>query len=235
MTHFITGIIVPKENIEFAEDYIAETLEKYGEEYKVEPYIEKTKDEIEKEFEEWKEKINKKIKDQAKLEDYEEKYIEDGKIRDISLKEWVKSWKGYNKFDKDGNALTTQNPNSFYDWYEIGGRWNGLFYEEELGEGEELEKNKIPIKDLIQKYKEQEGLLDNPKKQILDQLENKDPNKNHFLIHIVVADGEVHRGRRYGWFGTSNDIMDLKDWKKKYLELLEKNQNNFMINLDAHV
>ena len=28
--------------------------------------------------------------------------------------------------DKDGNIISTYNPDSKWDWYEIGGRWSGM-------------------------------------------------------------------------------------------------------------
>lgn len=28
--------------------------------------------------------------------------------------------------DEDGNLLSTCNPNSKWDWYEVGGRWHGM-------------------------------------------------------------------------------------------------------------
>jgi len=233
MTHFVCGIIVPKEEFENIESYISETLEKYSEEYEVEPYIEKTKEELIKKFEEWKERMNDKINNNTKLENYELDYIKDGKLKDISLKEWLKSWCSYDNFDKDGNLLSTSNPNSFYDWYGIGGRWSGLFYGKEPKDSgnQELKDNIISIKDLIRKYKKAEG---NTKEKIIKALSEEQKN-NPFLIHIVVADGKVYQARGYGWFGTYKQEVEEDKWKEKYLKLLEKHKDDFMVNLDVHI
>lgn len=39
----------------------------------------------------------------------------------------------YSDYDSQGNKLSTYNPNSKWDWYEVGGRWNG-FYKTRDGE-----------------------------------------------------------------------------------------------------
>lgn len=32
-----------------------------------------------------------------------------------------------NYLDEDGNVISTRNPNGYWDWYSIGGRWSGYF------------------------------------------------------------------------------------------------------------
>lgn len=238
MTHFVCGIIVPKEDVDCAEDYIDNTLEIYSENYEVEPYVEQTDKEMRDKFKKWEEDMEKKIKERAKLEDYEKKYIENGKLKNMTFKEWRNSWYGYGDehFDKDGNLLTTSNPNSFFDYYSIGGRWDGLFYGKENpnGYGGELKDNLISIKDLIGKYKEKDEELRNPKDKVLRALSNEE-DYNQFLISIVVADGKVHQSKKYGWWGTYTETEGDKEWKEKYLKLLEEHKDDFMINLDCHV
>lgn len=242
MTHFICGVIVPREEIDFAEEYISETLEKYSEDYEVEPYIQETKENLEKGFEKWKEEKKQKLADPSiKLEDYELEYVENGKLKEISIKDWLKSWHDYgdDKFDKEGNLLSTSNPNSFFDWYVVGGRWDGLFYEDyesknATGGGGELKNNIIPIKDLIKKYKNKEEELNNKKEKILRALSNEEQEDNPYLIRHIVVNGGVYQSREMGWFGTYNEKIGENDWKEEYLKLLEEYQNDFMINLDCH-
>lgn len=234
MTHFVCGIIVPKDEVEFAEDYIRGILERYSEEYEVKPYIETTKKGLEKKFKEWKKEMNKKLSSSKKLEDYEKKYIENKKLKKISLKEWLGSWCDYHNFDENGNLLSTFNKNSFFDYYGVGGRWSGLFYGGGK-ESEELEKNIISIKDLIKKYKNKEEELNNTKKRIIKALNNEEAEYNPYLIHTIVVEGEVYQGRGYGWFGTYNQKIDEEKWKEKYLKFLEEHKGDFMVNLDCHI
>lgn len=204
MTHFVVGIIVPKEDIDIHEDYISSVMEKYSEEFEVEQYIDKTKEEVIKEF-----------------KDSKKKYPE---YKDKTLKDWAKDWYG-SDLDEKGNSLSTFNPDSFYDWYEIGGRWDGELTDKK---GE----NTIKIKDLIKKFKEKE---DKDKiKKLIKNIEGE-TEYNRYLLYSLIINGEYIKSKEYGWFGMSNDIKSPNKWKKEYLEILEKHKEDFMINLDCHV
>src|SRR5579885_231284 len=118
MTHFLVFIIIPKEiytqGWNAIQRYIDEMMEPYSEFKEVSPYLVLTKVQLESEF--------------AKHRDLYE-----------SIEELVEDY-GY-QLDKEGNALSTANPDSFYDSYEIGGRWDGHL----------TDNNCIPVKELNQK------------------------------------------------------------------------------------
>ena len=123
MTHFVIGVIVPKKIMKEGDDsvrnFIDNLMEPYSESYEVEPHIEKDKEEIEEEYKEFKKELKEKIKKKEKVEEWEIKSSKE------SLKEWVKSYHGY-ELDEKGNATSTFNKDSFYDWYVVGGRWSGI-------------------------------------------------------------------------------------------------------------
>ena len=75
---------------------------------KVDEYIERTKDELVKDFAEF------KTNNEFASVHHEYLWLED----------FCKRWCGY-KLDNNGNAVSTYNPQAFWDWYEIGGRWSG--------------------------------------------------------------------------------------------------------------
>lgn len=58
---------------------------------------------------------------------------------------------------------------------------------------------------------------------------------NPFLFHKIVADGEVYACEDVGWWGMATPKMSEQDWKKIYLELLEKHKDDVMVGLDCHV
>jgi hypothetical protein len=93
-------------------------LEPYAEDLECEPYIDQTAEQIMATFKEQKKKYK---------ETPEEKRNKFEKFT-LTLRkpnaEWVKDWSGQT-LDKDGNTLTTYNPDSKWDWYVIGGRWRG--------------------------------------------------------------------------------------------------------------
>lgn len=100
MTHYT--VLVIGENVE-------KKLEPYDENLEVEPYIRYTYGEM------IKEKRNLTMKDIA----YRKHYL------DMDIKNFARDWHGM-KIDSEGNALSTYNPKSKWDWYSIGGRWQGM-------------------------------------------------------------------------------------------------------------
>ena len=84
---------------------------------------------------------------------------------------------------------------------------------------------------MIEKYKKAEG---NIKEKILRKLSDES-KENHYLIHTIVVEGNVHRARSYGWFGTYDEKKKENEWKEEYLKLLENHKNDFMVNLDCHI
>ena len=134
MTHFIVLVIVPKEvytqGQAAVESYIENVLAKYSEHLEVEPYISKTKDEVEATYEQQ-------------------------KGRYTTLEEFREDWYGKAQFDNDGNLLTTYNPDSLFDWWEIGGRWDGLLFgESDTKKVETLDYNSLPVSKLLEKFKQ---------------------------------------------------------------------------------
>ena len=121
MSHFT--VLVIGENID-------EKLAPYSEEMQVEPYIDTPREEVEKKYTEIrKEAVMSSFKRfQMHLEGYRgktriPKYLQKY-TREMSLSEFANEFYGQ-KLDENGNLLTTYNPNSKWDWFQIGGRWAG--------------------------------------------------------------------------------------------------------------
>ncbi|GAI55280.1 unnamed protein product, partial [marine sediment metagenome] len=64
-----------------------------------------------------------------------------GEKRDI--REWAKYWYG-EELDDKGNLLSTFNRDSFWDWYQVGGRWDGAITDKP-------QNNSIPVEKLLEK------------------------------------------------------------------------------------
>ena len=113
MSHFVLAVFTDGTKT------VEELLKPYDENMEVEPYIGETKAEI---IEEAKEMKNNCLKQQA-----------EGKRLNTLMKEYINAvtdeqlyqCKIYDDeiYDTEGNRTTTYNPNSKWDWYEIGGRW----------------------------------------------------------------------------------------------------------------
>jgi hypothetical protein len=294
MTHFLTAIIVPKKIYNQGEEATAKFIEglmwPYCEEYEVTPYIEKTKAEIEQEFADWKKELQEKLSKGEKIEEYYNKYIVDGNIKPITIKEWVKDWSGKD-MDIYGNVITTWNQDSFWDWYRIGGRWDGIITENPqssengfnfCSKHETVENNSIHIEillnrlkdkikenekgketirevissikspfggfgfaDIIREFTGREKMADlEPKeKELYEKIEKRFIETlekfevwNPFIIHkILDSEGKLYDGRRYGWFGISEDKQEPEEWLNIYTKLLEDNKEDYLVTLDCHV
>lgn len=294
MTHFLTAVIVPKGIYNKGEEATTKFIEglmwPYCEEYEVKPYIEKTKKEIEQEFIEWKKELQEKLGKGEKIEDYYGKYVADGNIKPITIKEWVKTWSGKD-MDIYGNVITTWNQNSFWDWYRVGGRWDGIITENTQSSEngfnfdamhETVENNSIQVEVLLNKLKakikenekgketiqevinnikspfggfgfadiireftgkEERADLEPKEKELYEKIEKRFIETlekfevwNPFIIHkILDSKGKLYDGRRYGWFGTSEDKQEPDEWLNIYTKLLEDNKEDYLVTLDCHV
>ena len=125
MSHFAVAVITKKRDVKSIE----KILEPYWEELEVEAYIDETKEELIKQAKNIQERYLKQIEEgKESTEEYQLKYI--NAKNDEELYEAYKD--KCDKYDEDGNHLTTYNPNSKWDWYDIGGRWRDIILTSEI-------------------------------------------------------------------------------------------------------
>ena len=201
MTHFVVLIVIPR-NIFLQGDaaiynYIDNIMKPYHEDVEVDPYIIITKDDLKKEF---------------------DTFTENGKNEEngyLSVEEYCKEWHEYD-MDEHGNALSTYNKDSLFDWYEIGGRWDGvLTNNEQYSENDTITNNSINIKDFLENYE-------------------KDMEKNTYY-GIIDKEGKLYKGRDYGWFGTYHDTCQKNKRKNEYEKILNNVIDDYLISLDCHI
>lgn len=112
MTHF-TVLVVG--------DDVEEILEPYNENNPVAPYVDKTAEEVEAEFQRRRERVHRKYASGETLDEF------DSMTYDLEhvTSDWWKQWTGH-PLNHKGESTSTYNPNSKWDWYQIGGRWYGM-------------------------------------------------------------------------------------------------------------
>ena len=117
MSHFVTHVFIPAEVPEDGiMDYLVEVLAPYDENKEVDPYV------------------NEYVKDEE-VESLREKYYADRD--DIhSDEELLHDWHGgtikRNEERGEWEVYSTYNPDSKWDWWVIGGRWDGFFNGENI-------------------------------------------------------------------------------------------------------
>ena len=211
MSHYAIGVIIPKEELETAEGRVHLMMEPFNESIEVDPYIYMNKDDIRKEFEEYKKTINKeKIDNYIKDSTFNDilKYI-DKDDSDSAFEIWKNWYYGKRNFDVNGNMLSTYNPNSKWDWYVIGGRWDGIFHDSE------------PL--------DQENITT-----VSAHIDNIKKNPAHMLYGLLDVDGEWHENAVMGWWGLHGEVQE--GWNQNYLDILNKApEGSYIIVVDCHI
>lgn len=128
MSHYTVAVITDKLN------KIGEMLAPYSENMEVEPYVDETKEAIINSAKERKERVLQRKEKGEELDKYDIEYLNANTDEELYKLQIYEN----ESYDKNGNHLTTYNPNSKWDWYEIGGRWNKiLLVKEEVKDIEE--------------------------------------------------------------------------------------------------
>lgn len=115
MSHFTVAVILENSSIEELESVLAP----YDENMSVEPYVSETKEEIIKKAKEYKAKYAEKENAGEEICGWMREYLDaetDGELYQLATDD-------DEEYDENGNRLSTYNPKSKWDWYDIGGRW----------------------------------------------------------------------------------------------------------------
>ena len=114
--------------------------------------------------------------------------------------------------DENGNIFSTDNPQAKWDWYEIGGRWDGYL----RVNGEHVNSARI-------------GEIDF----------GSDEQKAEFSTYAVITpDGRWHEYSPMGWGGlVHGNKEDSKDWYAHYWErfIMNSDPNTMITIVDCHI
>lgn len=197
-------------------------LEHYYEGLEVEPYIVKTKKEaiqFEKEAHESNYEYAEKMLLKTDLSEDTRKRFNDIVAKGLCLSdeaawEQIKS-RGY-KMDEDENILSTYNPDSKWDWYEVGGRWSGfLVLKDRDAEGDIIETNSALFSEIDWDYMKEHS---------------------RYPYCIVDDDGDWHERGEMGWFGVSFNEKEAYTWEEEVLEYLKTVPDDCLVTVvDFHI
>lgn len=261
MSHFSVAV--------FTDEYttVDELLEPFDEGIRVEKYIALTKANLIKNGKE-KIKIFKRIykeymKDKRKYRREHLQNIEHLRFvkRIPSIAKWndEKIYKNEiriyteDEISEDGGIYSTYNPNSKWDWYDIGGRWKDeLIIKDE--KNNISYKNSAQVKDIrwdLMKEKSKEKMISYEdaikenewrKKQFLEMYPTEESyieDYTRFYTYAVLTpDGKWYEPGKMGWWGISNATYEEeKEFVKNYEEKFIKTANPewFLTIVDCHI
>ena len=112
----------------------------------------------------------------------------------------------HERFNDQGEPLSTYNPDSKWDWWVIGGRWDGWLLDHETS-GEQVAANMTTTEDALARGK---------------------------IPHaIITPDGAWHEHGRMGWWATL--ITENENWDTDARQLLATYPGHQFLILDAHI
>lgn len=264
MSHYTVGVIIREEDIQNLEEqenmFFEEAVEKLVDEA-MHPFYEglKVEGELIQTIEELKE-------DHAKITSYngdDEWHIRmKEKYKDASLKEFCEEYYGY--IYKEDGAYSTYNPDSKWDWYVIGGRWNGYLpvkgeepcSEERSSYDDDVPNNCCKIKDIelrreateeeIVEMKETyqkittEGNWYKPEyyREKYPTFEAYMDSQLEFATYaLLLSNGEWIEPGEMGWFGMSaaTPEEEAKFANTFKQKLQEENPEDYFVLVDCHI
>ena len=194
--HFLVLIVIPCATFLQGKQsilrYIEEKMAPYNENLQVPPYVETPKDKLQQEYEEFK----------ASKQD----------IDVLKTFELFCDRQGY-LLDENGNAISTVNENGLWDWFDIGGRFEGIFTGTHSDDGfkfvfsHTIRNNSISVRTLT-------------------NLLNQEEEINLFHPTIIDTNGVVTM------FEEGKEESELQSEYKALFNSF--NDNDYVVNVDCH-
>lgn len=203
------GCIIPKDIVENnqVDAYLEHAMEPFGENLEVEPYVRYDNDELLDQYNDWK----------SKNSDSEENVNK-------TFEEWVVYWFD-EELNEDGELESTWNPNGKWDWYIIGGRWDGY-----LTKNEPEHDGKLHYEDKYQTIGNNLIEIDTHLKNILEGKFD-----DSACYGLITGDGEWVESATMGWWGMTSDEKEESSWRDEYIKVLEKYSGDYILGVDCHV
>jgi hypothetical protein len=208
MSHFIVNMILPTGEVNKRK--IEELLSPYDEEIQTEPYIAYYMRDAEKLHKE-ELRYYKEILDRKDGGFNVEKIAEHYKyLQEISAGQYYdKHFEGRTR-DKKGNILSTYNPKSKWDWWQIGGRFAGwLLNLPEKKSSNNLQDNCCPIEQVI--------------------IEKKIP------FALILPDGKWLEQGKMGWWAIVTNEMPENAWEKLVISRYKRYPRHMVVQIDCHI
>lgn len=118
-----------------------------------------------------------------------------------------------------GVYMSTYNPDSKWDWFSFGGRWNGQITGKPINDkqggfnfGEQfrqMECNHTTVDDLIK--------------------------RKEIPFAIITPDGQWNERGKMGWFGCVSDEKSCEDWERMAMTVYEAHKDCVGVGLDCHI
>lgn len=197
-----------------------ELLAPYDENLEVAPYIKYTKTQaiakVRKEIEDYKNGLYaeylkdpetyKKNSNEKHINYIENEFPKRLKWTDEECYEDVRNWYDEDDVDAEGNIWSTYNPNSKWDWYEVGGRWSECLVTKEGNKTNE---------DLVSEI---------------------DFDKTPIPFAFIDPFGRWDERGEMGWWAIVSNEKDKDDWENQYRNFVASLDKDITVTaIDCHI
>jgi hypothetical protein len=206
MTHFTVGIILPH-GVHDAEGFIAEVMEPYFEHADAEPYVCYTLERAAADLASTIHRLELIINRSEPHFDIEKCRQQLDQLRAMMPQQKYEEYLRYHEqFNDQGEPVSTYNPDSKWDWYVIGGRWDGWINDLDTSR-ESLADNTALTEEAIAREK---------------------------IPHaIITPDGEWHERGQMGWWAML--LTENENWEQEARALLASYRGHRVVIVDAHI
>ena len=208
MTHFTVGIIIPQETLPEIQTFIYRQMEPYDESITVDPYVCYSLDLAQTEIERDLRRMERIVQRQDPNYDLNKCRESLARLRLTTPEDRYREYAQFHEhFNAQGEPLTTYNPDSKWDWWVVGGRWNGWITGNKCASPESVEDNLAPVEQAIQR-----GVIPHA---------------------IITPDGQWHEHGTLGWWAIL--LTENEDWNAQAREILSGYPGHHLLIIDAHI
>jgi hypothetical protein len=207
MTHFTVSILIPPDLDRDISAFADSQMAPYDESLTVAPYVCYSPDKAAAEIAAEIQRFTRIIASADPSYDLDKCHKHLGELTAITPEERYRDrLRFYDQFNTRGEPLSRANPDGKWDWYVIGGRWDGWILDREC-KSQRVEDNLASVEHAIAHRK---------------------------LTHsIVTPDGVWHERGEMGWWGILH--TENEEWDSEALALLAHYPGHNILIIDAHI
>lgn len=206
MTHFTVAIIIAPE-VADTENFVQQQMQPYDESIEVAPYVCYSLEQAAADIAATIHRLELIISRQESFYDLDKCRANLDELRRMTPEEKYRAYCQYcDQFNDKGEPISRYNPVSKWDWYVIGGRWDGWINDLET---------------------DQHSYADNTASTEQVIARKKVPHA------IITPDGVWHQRGRMGWWAIL--ATENENWDDEALRLLGKYPGHKVVLIDAHI
>jgi DNA-binding transcriptional MerR regulator len=208
MTHFTVGIIIPAcVTPDKIEHFAAEAMAPYDESLTVAPYVSYSLAKARIELKADITRLERIIEQRTSGYNLEKCRESLEQLRETSPEDKYRDYVAHHeRFNAKGQPTSTYNPNSKWDWYVIGGRWDGWINDRDSSQ-EAVADNIASTSEAVQ--------------------------RNRIPHALLTPDGEWHEHGQMGWWGVM--LTENEGWDADARAILAGYPDHNVLILDAHI